>query len=311
VILLRCLALLLVMTGCASQAPQQGPHYVLGAPYQADGVWYYPHEDFSLDETGLATVIAGNSGATLTALAAMFGGRPAQLTADGEVFDQTALAAAHPTLQLPALARITNLENGRQVLVRINDRGPGSPDRLIGITRRTAELLDAADPQAIRVRVQVLEGESRTLVSELRTDIPKLAVATVPAGSVQTESLAPPAGAAQGTGAQASASLPRVAGNTGAAAPSVPLRLPEAVTAVAVRPTSLAVDCGDFSELQYAEVMRAKLSQLGARTTTNYNAPRDAAYMVRIGPLATVAEAEAMRKRATALGATDARIVVE
>ncbi len=96
------------------------------------------------------------------------------------------------------MARITNLENGRQVLLRINDRGPASPDRLVEITRRTAELLDAADPQAIRVRVQVLEGESRLLVSELGTDAPKLKVATVPAGAVQSESLAPPPGAAQG-----------------------------------------------------------------------------------------------------------------
>ena len=78
-----------------------------------------------------------------------------------------------------------------------------------------------------------------------------------------------------------------------------------------MHPSNLAIDCGDFAQLQYAEVMRARLSQLGARTTTSYDAPRDRAYMVRIGPLPTVAAAEAMRRRAVTAGATDARIVVE
>ena len=61
------------------------------------------------------------------------------LTADGEAFDQSALAAAHQTLQLPAVARLTNLENGLQVMVRINDRGPATPHRLVEVTRRTAD----------------------------------------------------------------------------------------------------------------------------------------------------------------------------
>jgi len=241
----------------------------------------------------------------------VFTGTPPRLTADGETFDQTALAAAHPTLQLPALARITNLENGRQVLVRINDRAPASPDRLVEITRRTAELLAAADPQAVRVRLQVLEGESRRLVAELRPEGPRLAVATAPAGAVQAETLAPLPGAVQEANARTAAPQPRSADNADPIPPAIPLRLPEAVTAVPVRPTTLEIDCGDFSALQYAELMRARLSQLGARTTTSYDAPRDQAYMVRIGPLPTVAAAEAMRRRAAAAGATDARIVVE
>jgi rare lipoprotein A len=317
VIRLRCLALLLAMTGCAPQAPPPAPHYVLGEAYQAGGVWYYPREDFSLDETGLAAVIPATPGSSprarewITHLAAALTGAPPRLTADGEMFDQTALAGAHPTLQLPALARITNLENGHQVLVRINDRTPASPDRLVEITRRTAELLAAADPQAIRVRLQVLEGESRRLVAELREEGPHLAVATAPAGAVQAETLAPPPGAAQAAVARTAAPQPRPSGSADSVPAAVPLRLPEVVTATPVRPTTLTIDCGDFAELQYAELMRARLSQLGARTTTSYDAPRDRAYMVRIGPLPTVAAAEAMRRRAAAAGATDARIVVE
>jgi rare lipoprotein A len=308
VILLRCLALLMAMTGCAANAPKPDLHYVLGKPYQAAGVWYYPREDFAYDETGLATVVADQHASAKWWISTA--AKPPRLTADGEVFDQGALAAAHPTLQLPAIARITNLENGRQVVVRINDRGPASPDRIVGVTHRTAELLAAADPSAIRVRLQVLEGESRQAVADLVPEGAKLAVAAAPAGSIETESLTPPPGTPEGSGAHApEAPKPNASADPPTSAP--PLRLPEVVTAVPVRPTTLAIDCGDFSQAQYAEMLRARIAQLGAQVTTRYDAPRDRAFMVRLGPVANVAAAETMRRRATAAGAIDARIVVE
>jgi len=312
VILLRCLALLIVMTGCTAHAPKPEVHYELGKPYQAGGVWYYPREDFSYDETGLAFVIndTQTAGKWWQATVRSLTGGPPRLTADGELFDNGALAAAHPTLQLPAIARITNLENGRQVMVRINDRTPTSPERIIAITRRTGELLAAADPGAMRVRVQVVEGESRQALADLTPEGAKLAVAAAPAGSVQTESLAPPPGASQGAGAHAQASpKPKATADQSSSAP--PLRLPEVVTAVPVRRTVLAIDCGDFSQAQFAGMLQARVARLGAHVTTSYDAPRDRAFKVLIGPLPTVAAAEAMRGKAVAAGAIDARIVVE
>jgi cell division protein FtsN len=71
------------------------------------------------------------------------------------------------------------------------------------------------------------------------------------------------------------------------------------------------IECGDFSRPEYAEILRARLARLGARTVTDYNAPRDRAYIVRIGPLTDVASADAILVRALQAGATDARIVVE
>jgi len=263
-------------------------------------------------DSGLAFVIddAPATGKWWLAAARSLAGGPPRLTADGEVFDQGALAAAHPTLQLPSIARITNLENGRQVVVRINDRAPSSPDRIIAVTRRTAQLLAVADPAAVRVRVQVLEGESRQALADLTPADAKLAVAAAPTGSVQTESLAPPPGAAQGAGAQAQAA-PKPQASAAPPAVAPPLRLPELVTAVAVRPTVLAVDCGDFSQAQFAEMLQARVARLGAHVTTSYDAPRESAFAVRIGPLPTVAAAEDMRRRAVAAGAIDARIVVQ
>nr|WP_283949543.1 SPOR domain-containing protein [Limobrevibacterium gyesilva] len=288
--------LLPVFGGCAPRGPAPGLHYVVGNPYQAGGVWNYPREDFSLNETGLAAVYGSHG----------------PYTADGEAFDQMALAAAHPTLQLPALARLTNLENGRQVLVRINDRGPAKRGRMIEITRRTAQLLAATDPGAIRVRVQVLENESRRMAADLRPEGPQLNVATAPPGAVRTESLAPPTGVGQSARRQTGPAgpAPRVVA-ADAAVPAVPLRLPEAVTQVYVVPGQLLIDCGGFSRPEYADVLRERLAALGARATTSYDAPRDRAFMVRIGPLPSVAAADAMLERALRAGATDARIVVE
>ena len=123
-------------------------------------VWFYPRESFDLDETGLAAVAKGDT---------------ARLTTDGEVFDQTALAAGHPTIQLPAIARLTNLENGREVTVRLNDRGSGDPRRLVEVTRRTAQLLAMPPDGVARVRLQVLPNESHAAADAL-PGAPSLAI---------------------------------------------------------------------------------------------------------------------------------------
>jgi rare lipoprotein A len=286
-----------VVFGCAPRGPAPSPHYVLGAPYQAGGRWYYPREDFALAETGLAETYD----------------RHGALTADGEAFDQMALAGAHPTMQLPALVQVTNLENGRQVLVRINDRGPASAGRMMQITRRTALLLAAADPNAVRVRMQVMEAQSRHMADSLRPEGPKLNVALAPAGTVQAESLAPPGGVGQsGRFLSAPANpAPRVVAAQTAAPDDVPLRLPEAVSQVYVAPGELFIDCGGFSMPEYANLLASRLYALGARAAARYDAPRDRAFVVRIGPLSSVAAADAMLARALQAGATDARIIVE
>lgn len=270
-------------------------HYVIGKPYQTGGVWRYPRESFDFAATGLATVATRGAGRT----------------ADGEVFDQGALAAGMRTLQLPAVARITNLENGRSVLVRVNDRGPADPARLVEVTRRTALLLAAADPAAFRVRVQVQPDASRQLAAELQGHAgPRLKVATSATGSVQTETLAPPPGAAAMRGRSAAAGPHVVASAPGREAP-VPLRMPEIINQNTPHPGVLAVDLADFDNPAPARVMATRFRRLGPRVTTDYYAPRDRAYMVRTGPFTTLQQAEAALHQALRAGAADARIVVE
>lgn len=117
-----------------------GGTYKVGSPYQIAGQWYVPREDRTYDRVGVASWYGRD-----------FHGKA---TANGETFDMTALTAAHPTLPIPSYAAVTNLANGRTLLVRINDRGPYVPGRMIDLSRRAAELLgfDARGTTAVRVR---------------------------------------------------------------------------------------------------------------------------------------------------------------
>ncbi len=270
------------------------PKYVVGEPYQQNGVWRYPRAEYGVDQTGLATTAPDHAGQT----------------ADGEIFDQTAMAAGHRSLQLPSIVSVTNLENGRQIVVRLNDRGPPKPSRLIALTKRAAALLDI-HADGTRVRMQMLDTETRQLQAELASDGPKLDVAHVPREAIAVETLPAPSGASQSLRVRVAAARAEPVRQTATPSATVPLRLPEVVTQVYVAPVSLFVDAGSFSRQDYASILVNRLATLGARLTTSYTAPRQKAYRIRIGPFADVAQAEAMLERAISAGVNDAAIVVE
>jgi rare lipoprotein A len=285
------IALVLLTFGCTPPL-KPDPHYVLGKPYQVGNIWYYPKEAFDLDETGLAAVIRGDS---------------ARLTADGEVFDQTALAAAHPTIQLPAIAHLTNLENGREVTIRLNDRGSGDPHRLVEITRRTALLLAMPADGVARVRLQVLPNESHAAADAL-PGAPSLALTAAPRGGVEVAELPPPPGVRQGNGR----ALPVVPATGSSEAPAAvpPLRLPEAITQMMPQPGRLMVQLDTFEEYEYAAVQRARMGAAGARIVSIVGGRRTR-FRVEVGPLPDVAHADAILDQALASGIPDARIVVD
>jgi len=144
--------------------PKGGGTYRVGKPYTVAGRVYVPEEDTEYREDGLASWY-GND----------FHGR---LTANGEVFDMASLTAAHPTLPMPCYARVTNLSNGKSLIVRVNDRGPYHGNRLIDVSNKAAELLEFKGNGIARVRVEYvgrapLEGsDDRQLVATLRTGVP-------------------------------------------------------------------------------------------------------------------------------------------
>ena len=129
------------------------PTYKVGEPYTINGVTYYPEENFDYSANGTASWYGK-----------AFHGRT---TANGEVFDREQLTAAHPTLQLPSIARITNLENNRSVVVRINDRGPFRKNRLIDLSERTADVLGFREKGEAYVNVTVLSEPSMELKNAL------------------------------------------------------------------------------------------------------------------------------------------------
>src|SRR3981189_2318358 len=144
--------------------PKGGGTYRVGKPYMVGGRMYVPEEDVNYREEGLASWYGDD-----------FHGR---LTANGEVFDMESLSAAHPTLPMPCYARVTNLVNGKSLVVRVNDRGPYPGKRLIDVSNRAAELLEFKGNGVARVRVEYvarapLEGsDDRQLMATLRTGEP-------------------------------------------------------------------------------------------------------------------------------------------
>ena len=166
-------ALALALTGCAAiggggggparvadSAPAQSPELVtdtpviVGAPYQLGGRLFEPRDVVDFDEVGFAGIVASD--------------RQDQPTANGEAYRPDWLSAAHPTLPIPSYVEVSRLDTGRTVLVRVNDRGPGDPDRAIALSMGAADALGISGPgpTAVRVRrVNPPEGDRRALRS--------------------------------------------------------------------------------------------------------------------------------------------------
>lgn len=144
--------------------PKGGGTYRVGKPYVVAGRTYVPEENLNYRAEGTASWYGD-----------AFHGR---LTANGEVFDMTSLTAAHPTMPLPSYARVTNLANGKSLIVRVNDRGPYHGNRIIDVSNNAAKLLDFHSNGLGRVRVEYvgrapLEGsDDRQLMATLRTGEP-------------------------------------------------------------------------------------------------------------------------------------------
>lgn len=164
--------------------------YKVGKPYEVFGIMYYPQEDYEYNEVGISSWYGEDF--------------HAKKTANGEKYDMNSLTAAHKTLPLPSIVRVTNLENGRSLILRVNDRGPFVNNRIIDVSKRAAKLLGFQQQGTTKVRVQVLEEESKKLKERL-TGIsvmtangyatPKTASANsssiIPAAITKTSSISP------------------------------------------------------------------------------------------------------------------------
>lgn len=244
----------------------------VGPPYEANGRWYVPTPEPGYAQTGMASWYGPT-----------FHG---QRTASGETFDQEALTAAHPTLPIPSLVQVTNLENGREIIVRVNDRGPFVGDRLIDLSRRSAEVLGFETAGQARVHVRYLGPAPRRVTPD---------------------------------GSSTPASTPRTPPRAPATAQEGPMSLlPQPIASTEVRPTiqsgvaaaplgAYFVQIGAFSDIANANHARTGASAAGPVEVDIRRTQAGAElFRVRVGPWANRADAETARGTLRELGFADA-----
>jgi rare lipoprotein A len=282
--------------------PAKPVPYKIGNPYQVDGVWYYPKADYRYSETGIASWYGP--------------GFHGKRTANGEVYDQNGLTAAHKTLPMPSMVRVTNLENGRSIEVRVNDRGPFQAGRLIDMTRRGAQLLGFIDQGTARVRVDIMPEESQqlaALASRQGGDQVPPPPKAAPAGEVTAGGLAPMPGAKVSPGQAKPVQVPAAqatppATNLSTAAQPRP---DGRVTQFPVKPTSIYIQAGAFLRQANANQLGGQLRRYGPVLVAPVIVQQQRYYRVRIGPIASVEDADRTLKRMIAEGHPESRIVVD
>ncbi|MCB2107205.1 MAG: septal ring lytic transglycosylase RlpA family protein [Rhodobacteraceae bacterium] len=270
--------------------------YKVGSPYQVAGVWYYPAENYSYVEEGIASWYGPD-----------FHGKR---TANGERFDMNALTAAHPTLPLPSIVNVTNLENGRMVKLRINDRGPFKSQRIIDVSRRAAQLLGFQEKGTTRVRIQVDPSESLAIKNLLIAKNPGAMpqIASAPRAGVRAEPLTPPlqvpssssSGAVGKPPPVTQSRLPPLAAQPASVA-SAPVQLPAG--------TGIYIQAGAFGETGNALRLEQQLQEFGHAFIVPTMVDGRQLFRVRLGPLQDAAGAEELLATIKSYGYSDAIIV--
>lgn len=293
-----------LLVGCAMDRGRVGGSggYKVGTPYQINGVWYYPKEDPFYDETGIASWYGSD-----------FHGKA---TANGERYDMDALTAAHRTLPMPTIVRVTNLENGRSIRLRVNDRGPYARGRIIDLSRRAATLLGFQDKGTARVRVQ-FEGRAEVGAAPPQHDGEVVAtrpndLKSAPVSTVSSAELAPPPGASAAPPPQPTPPPIRVAQAPSSAQASASIEPDGVVTTVAIpASTRLWIQVGAFLSRSNATRLAERLIYVGPAQVSTSVINGKPLYRVRFGPFANVAEADAMLDKVINKGQNGAQIVVD
>lgn len=317
-----CGASLLALSACSESKlllhtakTMQGPHtnastgyYKVGNPYQINGVWYYPAEDWNYDETGIASWYGP--------------GFHEKMTANGETFDQNDLTAAHRTLPMPSIVEVTNLDNGRSIQLRVNDRGPYAYGRILDVSRRGSQLLGFNQQGTAKVRVRLLVPETQQAIAAMRNgtgtgtqvaraDTPIRTDLDVSRPSVGSQTLAPPPGAkAEIAPATNQPALPRA--NAPEREPTKPVVLDGKVTQVAVKSTNnIYVQVGAFSQQQNAHQVQVKLNRVPNVNITPTKINGREFFRVRSGPMNSIEQADTVLAQIIKSGYPDARVVVD
>lgn len=304
--------------------------YVVGKPYWENGALYHPAEDWSYNEVGMASWYGIN--------------HHGKRTANGETFDLRALTAAHPTLPLPTRVRVTNIENGKSIEVRVNDRGPFVDGRLIDVSERAAEVLGFKEKGTAKVRVEMLGRAPLELfrMAKPQGPAPDLPVRAAPSAQVKAAVLPPPsASSGAAGGSEDGPGETRVASNDGESLPRSPADpVEELINSMASNSGDEAAPAGEQAAAEepapaekkpVSSVDRRFFIQAGAFTIpenayslrrlimkaiTGTNVSINPAqvgnrefFRVRVGPFASTEEANGILAQLRNLGQNEAKII--
>ncbi len=268
-----------------------GPNRVkVGKPYRIMGQRYHPRLEPGYIEEGVASWYGPN-----------FHGK---LTANGEVYDQYGLTAAHRTLPLPSIVKVTNLHNGRELVVRINDRGPFAHDRIIDLSKRSAELLGMKHQGTSQVKVALLLDETEKLWNRLNMPPPRNWEMAKADWQYRTTRMA---------------SVPLPAFKTGAAQANAltspgyevaALDMEDALNVYpSTEPTAFFIQAAAYSTVENAEQAAIQLAMVGTPILQKADINGQRFYRLRVGPVRTEAEAKTLHRRLIDLGFKGASIV--
>ena len=280
--------------GIGAGGVKAAPRYKIGNPYQVAGLWYYPDRDLAYDETGIGSWYGDE-----------FAGK---LTANGEIFDPEKITAAHKTLPMPSVVRVTNLDNGKSLVVRINDRGPFVAGRIIDLSRASARLIGYKDNGLARVRVQVLAEQSLRLeqlakagkfpeLSGAAQAMPETDAVVQPKVSLTTRSNSKKAKPADVVPQSAIELLANA-------------RVGEVIE-VAPITTNIWVQIGAFHAESNASNVLAKVSSIGDGVVSSVDKAGQTLYRVRLGPIGEVKTADKLLDSVVNMGFSGARIIVD
>lgn len=272
----------------AAAIKDMGGTYKVGNPYQIMGQTYYPEEDYEYSEEGIASWYGDDF--------------HAKTTANGEAYDMNTLTAAHRTLPLPSIVRVTNLENGRSLVLRVNDRGPYAKNRIIDVSKRAAELLGFKTKGTAKVRVEILPKESLALKQALTEPNLKAGYALANARDEDFDAEVPPPSSMNPydrnylVGAQA-------------ATVSTTQKVASADSYQAAGGKKFYVQVGAFSKPELAQKLSRQLTRVGEVRTTAVEVNGNTFYRVRLGPYNVQSDAGDAAQKLYDYGINDARIV--
>jgi len=269
-------------------------------PYQIRGIWYYPKADPSYDERGVGSWYGEQ-----------FHNRR---TANGEIFDMDLPSAAHKTLPLPSIVEVTNLDNGRKMQVRVNDRGPFIEGRIIDLSKAAADQLGYGRAGVARVRVRYIGPAGKTPFDQRRMiaaapPAPQTRHAPPPKPRVYASGL-PPAQPAYGPPPPPKAADPGYAPSAPPpprieAPPASPIEAPPAPALT----NAYRVQAGSFSSRDNAERAKAQLGETGDTSIESVERAQGVIYRVVVQAGPDEVEAFGVRDRVAALGFSDATVL--